>query len=100
MIMLKFLNTVFVKKLFESNTLGQKTGAGFYSWRGTKKGGKFANTGSEKPSPVAVQERLMSVMEKEADRLLEEGIVEDPYELNMALIFGAGFPPWRGGLVL
>jgi len=88
------------EKLFESNTLGQKTGAGFYSWRGTKKGGKFANTGSEKPSPVAVQERLMSVMEKEADRLLEEGIVEDPYELNMALIFGAGFPPWRGGLVL
>ena len=84
---------------YENNTLGQKTGAGFYSWKGTKKKGKFSDSGSEKPSPTEVEERLMSVMKEEAKIVLNEKIVDEPYEINMAMIFGTGYPPYKEGIV-
>lgn len=33
----------------------------------------------------------------ETVRCLEDGIVEDPADADMGLIFGIGFPPFRGG---
>jgi 3-hydroxyacyl-CoA dehydrogenase / enoyl-CoA hydratase / 3-hydroxybutyryl-CoA epimerase / enoyl-CoA isomerase len=33
----------------------------------------------------------------EIARCLEEGIVETPAEADMGLVFGIGFPPFRGG---
>jgi 3-hydroxyacyl-CoA dehydrogenase/enoyl-CoA hydratase/3-hydroxybutyryl-CoA epimerase/enoyl-CoA isomerase len=89
----------FCKQLYENNTLGQKTGAGFYSWKGTKRKEKFSNSGDQKPSPVDVENRLMSVMTKEAKTILNEKIVDEPYEINMAMIFGTGYPPYKEGLV-
>jgi 3-hydroxyacyl-CoA dehydrogenase len=35
----------------------------------------------------------------EASRCLSDGIVGTPTELDMALIMGLGFPPFRGGLM-
>ena len=37
-------------------------------------------------------------MVNEAARCLDEGIVEGPGPLDLAMIFGTGFPPFRGGL--
>ena len=34
----------------------------------------------------------------EATRVLEEGVVETPQDIDLALILGTGFPPFRGGL--
>ena len=34
----------------------------------------------------------------ESSRCLEDEIVESPVEVDMALIFGLGFPPFRGGI--
>jgi len=85
--------------LYEKNALGQKTGAGFYNWTGTKRGSKFADCGLRKEVPQEIQERLMTPMKEEAVRILEEGIVNHPYEINMSMVFGAGFPPFKGGLL-
>ena len=41
----------------------------------------------------------MEVMTEEAERILEEGIVEKSYEINMAMVFGIGYPPYRAGIV-
>ena len=41
----------------------------------------------------------MSVMKKEAKMILDEKIVDEPYEINMAMIFGTGYPPYKEGLV-
>ncbi len=42
--------------------------------------------------------RTMVPMCTEMARCVEEKIVETPAEADMALIFGIGFPPFRGGV--
>ncbi len=44
-----------------------------------------------------IQSRLFDVIAKEAGKCLDEGIVSSPEELDLAMIFGTGFPPFRGG---
>jgi 3-hydroxyacyl-CoA dehydrogenase/enoyl-CoA hydratase/3-hydroxybutyryl-CoA epimerase/enoyl-CoA isomerase len=42
---------------------------------------------------------MMVPMSNEAMRCLEEKIVATPMELDLALIYGLGFPPFRGGIL-
>lgn len=42
--------------------------------------------------------RMMIPMATELVRCLEEQIVASPAEADMALIYGLGFPPFRGGI--
>jgi len=44
-------------------------------------------------------DRAMLIMINEAARTLEEGIVLNASNLDMAMIMGTGFPPFRGGLL-
>ncbi|MGI9287854.1 MAG: 3-hydroxyacyl-CoA dehydrogenase family protein, partial [Pseudomonadales bacterium] len=46
----------------------------------------------------AIIARTMVPMCTEIARCVEEKIVETPAEADMALIFGIGFPPFRGGV--
>jgi 3-hydroxyacyl-CoA dehydrogenase/enoyl-CoA hydratase/3-hydroxybutyryl-CoA epimerase/enoyl-CoA isomerase len=91
--------------------LGQKNGRGFYAWRPEKKGppskqsdpeakalvGALAKTKAD-VSDEGIVERMMLPMLLEASRVLEEGIVATPVEVDMALLYGLGFPPFRGGI--
>ena len=49
-------------------------------------------------SSVALADRLLFPMLLEATRALDEGIVADARDIDLALILGIGFPPHRGGL--
>lgn len=90
----------------EKGWLGKKTGKGFYIH--TKKGRQI-NPGvqemlgtvlqRETLSEEEVTERVVLAMIHEASLCLEEGIVEKPGYLDMALVFGIGFPPFRGGIL-
>ncbi len=44
-------------------------------------------------------ERLLFPMIDEAARCLEDRIVMKPREIDMAVVYGIGFPPFRGGLL-
>jgi 3-hydroxyacyl-CoA dehydrogenase/enoyl-CoA hydratase/3-hydroxybutyryl-CoA epimerase/3-hydroxyacyl-CoA dehydrogenase/enoyl-CoA hydratase/3-hydroxybutyryl-CoA epimerase/enoyl-CoA isomerase len=44
-------------------------------------------------------DRLFLPMLLEATRVLEEGIVREPGDVDMGLILGIGFPPFRGGIL-
>ena len=96
--------------LYESGRLGQKTGKGFYLYEPDAKGRPKKKRDPDvyellKPlvkAPVevtdeAIVERMMLPMVLEAVRCLEDNIVATPQELDMALIYGIGFPPFRGG---
>ena len=50
-------------------------------------------------SAEEMTERMFLPMVTEASRCLTEGIVREPGELDMGLILGIGFPPFRGGLL-
>jgi len=95
--------------LVAAGRLGQKSGAGF-----RKYGGKSSKpqsdpafdslmerhrTGSRTMDADEITDRLFLPMLLEATRLLEEGIVRDPADVDMGLILGVGFPPFRGGIL-
>lgn len=89
--------------------LGQKSGKGFYSYE-NKKGKaepdpEFAPIletyvrGNKTYTPDELQVRLFMPMLLEATRVLEEHKVRDVRDVDLGLIFGLGFPPFKGGLL-
>jgi len=75
-----------VTLLYTNERLGQKNGQGFY------------NYGKDKRGAEDIIARVMIPMANEAIRCLEEGIVASAAEADMALLYGLGFPPFRGGI--
>jgi 3-hydroxyacyl-CoA dehydrogenase len=45
-----------------------------------------------------VRERTLSALADESRRMLDEGVVAAPEDLDLAMITGAGFSFWNGGL--
>ncbi|ALT00043.1 fatty acid oxidation complex subunit alpha FadB [Lacimicrobium alkaliphilum] len=97
-----------VQSLYQAGRLGQKNGKGFYNF-GTDKRGKPTKTPAAEAYKLIGAEqkefdtdeiiaRLMVPMANEAVRCLEEGIVASAAEADMALLYGLGFPPFRGGI--
>jgi 3-hydroxyacyl-CoA dehydrogenase/enoyl-CoA hydratase/3-hydroxybutyryl-CoA epimerase/3-hydroxyacyl-CoA dehydrogenase/enoyl-CoA hydratase/3-hydroxybutyryl-CoA epimerase/enoyl-CoA isomerase len=95
--------------LIAAKRLGKKSGAGFRKFAGTK--GKPADdpafapflekhrTAKREVSDQEIEDRLFLSMLLEAVRTLEEGIVREPAHVDMGLILGVGFPPFRGGIL-
>jgi 3-hydroxyacyl-CoA dehydrogenase/enoyl-CoA hydratase/3-hydroxybutyryl-CoA epimerase/enoyl-CoA isomerase len=101
-----------VSTLYAKERFGQKNGKGFYDHIKDKRGRPM-----KVPSEVAYQlfakncddkkevsgeeiiARLMIPMVNEVIRCLEEGVVDTAAEADMGLIYGIGFPPFRGGAI-
>jgi 3-hydroxyacyl-CoA dehydrogenase/enoyl-CoA hydratase/3-hydroxybutyryl-CoA epimerase/enoyl-CoA isomerase len=99
-----------VEVMFENERYGQKNDKGFYKYETDKKGKqkKVVDEESYKLLEPVVQgkkdfdedeiiARMMIPLCLETVRCLEDGIVEDPADADMGLIYGIGFPPFRGG---
>lgn len=97
--------------LYKAGRFGVKSGAGFFD---------YANHGDDESCPVdlftlrkiaewartpqrlddkQLRDRLFLPMVAEAIRLLEEGRVSSPVEIDTAVVLGLGFPARRGGLL-
>ncbi|MCG9684825.1 fatty acid oxidation complex subunit alpha FadB [Vibrio sp. Isolate23] len=100
-----------IDALFDANKYGQKNGSGFYSYSVDKRGKpKKAFTDEILPilSEVCSQtqefddqtiiQRMMIPMINEVVLCLQENIIASPQEADMALVYGLGFPPFRGGV--
>ncbi len=93
--------------LHQEAYLGKKNGKGFYRYEGRKRLEpdpaiiRFLPASAEKRlfGPEEIVDRAVLVMIKEAALCLEEKIIDRADLLDAALIFGIGFPPFRGGLL-
>ncbi|MFT5893346.1 MAG: 3-hydroxyacyl-CoA dehydrogenase [bacterium] len=102
---------IFADEIHSLGRLGQKTGQGYYLYQeGSRKGLEDpvveaiivqarADAGI-KPRIFCDDEivrRYMAAMINEAARVLEEGIALRPLDIDVVLLYGYGFPRWRGG---
>ncbi|MCK9780354.1 fatty acid oxidation complex subunit alpha FadB [Proteus columbae] len=97
--------------LYEQQRYGQKNNHGFYNYSVDKRGKKQKsvddqiqtliqqNAGkTQEFSQDAIIARMMIPMINEVIRCLDEGIIASPAEADIALVYGLGFPPFRGGV--
>ena len=95
-----------VEKLYADGRHGKKNGKGLYLYADGKRQGPdpsvYKVLGIRAPHPAddkAVVERMVLAMINEASLILDEKIVASAGELDLAMIMGTGFPPFRGGLL-
>jgi len=95
-----------IEKLHQDGRLGKKGGKGLYLYDGKKK--QVDESVYElfrdlvKPVQLSaddIQMRLVFIMLKEAIHCLEENVVRQALDVDAGMIFGTGFPPFRGGLL-
>jgi 3-hydroxyacyl-CoA dehydrogenase/enoyl-CoA hydratase/3-hydroxybutyryl-CoA epimerase len=98
--------TTVIQKLYDDGRHGKKNGRGLYTYEDGKRKGPDASVykviGVRSPKPAdakSVVERMILAMVNEASLILDEKIVGSAGELDLAMIMGTGFPPFRGGLL-
>lgn len=105
----RFQPSPLLASMIAGKWLGRKVGIGFY----------VHGSGKPKPNPGlagilrrlnarptrsapargVIQERLILPMGNEAMRAIEEGVVRNAGDCDLAMVLGTGFPPFRGGLL-
>src|SRR5204862_3088680 len=98
--------SVVVEKLYADGRHGKKNGKGLYLYEDGKRQGSDASVykvlgirATHIADAKAVVERMVLAMVNEAAMILNEKIVASAPELDLAMIMGTGFPPFRGGLL-
>ena len=111
--------TALLDRLVSEGTLGKKSGRGFYLYVNGKRGAvnpAFANAGAARgaaagkasgpsagaasgPTEREIVERLIDAMINEATMALEERVAFSADDVDLAMVMGTGFPPFRGGLL-
>lgn len=93
-------------KMTEKGLLGRKSNKGFYLYdeRGKVTGenpemNDILPSETKRMSETEIQMRVFLPMINEASTVLADGIVQEASMVDLGLIFGIGFPPFRGGLL-
>lgn len=101
----------YIDKLCEQGHFGRKTGEGYYLYEA---GSRASVPNPKIPELIAAEQaelkitprdfsdeeivrRYMCAMVNEAAKVVEEGIARRPADVDMVLLFGYGFPLYRGG---
>lgn len=103
--------------MVKAKRLGRKSGGGFFAYRDGSVGESAVEKSAEVIDPAvasiiarwarepqsydddAIVARLLLPMLLEATRILEEGKIRDPRDIDLGVLFGLGFPPTHGGLL-
>ena len=82
-----------LEELIKAGKLGKKSGAGLYRWISDKPQ-RAAVRGA---TPADLQDRLLLILVNECVAALRETLVEREEWIDAGMIFGSGYPPFRGG---
>ena len=98
-------------RIFETGCYGRKTGAGYYDYRQGKPGPntevmavvdaylKEHRVTPRQPDCGQLANRMLARAINEAAHMLQEGICDRPRDMDLAMVYGCGYPAWRGGVL-
>ena len=92
-------------EMIKAGLLGRKNGRGYYRHEKSKREARpnpgvavyVNNEQARMLSRDELRERMVLLMVNEAARCVEERIVNEPADVDFAMIMGTGFAPFRGG---